>query len=217
MPKWLIILAVVFLIILLGCCGGFVACRWACAKAVTAGEAAAQKAEEAASRAAEEAGRRATQPEGGGPVTVGGGGGAIGGAGVDGGGGGNPGAGGGAAPGGGNGGGGNGITSGLGSGNMPANFPKDIPVMAGLAPSGVSFADKTKGSGMIALTGTGKRTDAAAYYEKQMADQGWAPGQNVDIGDSTSMTFTKDNRQATIQAVQDGNKVMVNIIYETKN
>src|SRR5262249_46105903 len=31
MPKWLIILLVIFLVILLGCCGGFIACNWMCA------------------------------------------------------------------------------------------------------------------------------------------------------------------------------------------
>jgi hypothetical protein len=33
MPKWLIILLVVVLVIMLGCCGGFVACHWMCSHA----------------------------------------------------------------------------------------------------------------------------------------------------------------------------------------
>jgi len=219
MPKWLIIVLVLFLIVIVGCCGGFVACRWACAKAVTGAQSALQTATQkardemmaATQRAADEAQRQAEQAARGGgtsPPEPGVGGGA-------------PGAGAGRGAGGAPTGGARGGTGGGGpsvnvTGSTPANFPKDLPVMAGFTSGGVSAADIAKGTGMVMLTGKSTRQDTVAYYEKQMKDQGWTETNNIEIGDTSSMIFTKDTRQATIQASNSDGNTMLIISYEPK-
>jgi len=219
MPKWLIIVLVVLLVVIVGCCGGFVACRWACAKAVSGAQGvlqtATQKAHDelmaATQRAADEAQRQAEQAARGGgttPPEPGGGAGA-------------PGAGagrgaGGAPAGGARGGTGGGNLAVSPVGGTPANFPKDLPIMSGFTSGGVSVSDSAKGTGMVMLTGKSTRQDTVAYYEKQMKDQGWTETNNLEIGDTSSMIFTKDTRQATVQAsTSDGNTMLI-ISYEPK-
>jgi hypothetical protein len=221
MPKWLIIVLVLLLIVIVGCCGGFVACRWACAKAVSGAQGALQTATQrahdemmaATQRAADEAKRQAEQGLRGTGITAPEpGDGAGGGAGAP-----APGArgatGGGGAPAAGTGGGRPAVNLG---GGMPANFPKDLPVMAGFTSAGVSISDSAQGTGMVMLSGKGTRQDAVAYYEKQMKDQGWAESRNMEIGESNTMVFTKDTRQATIQAVNTDGNTMLTIRYEPK-
>ncbi len=217
MPKWLIILLVIGLVVVLGCCGGFAACHWMCTKVVTAGAEAAQNGAvalqqramqaQADAQAAMEQQRAAAVAAGGngqampdqaapGAPAAGGTGGAA------------------AAAGGNN----QGIADSLGTGRMPANFPTDVPVLKGLTPSGISTADKVKGSGMIMMTGPVAHDDAVAYYDKELQNQGWKEETNQDIMGQTIMTFSKDTRTLTVQVVPDGNtgKSMVNLVYETK-
>jgi len=212
MPKWLIIVLVVLVVVVLVCCGGVTTCFLAARRVAKTGvQAATQKIHDemivatqraqdemmaATQRAADEATRQAAQN--------------IGGAGAA-----NAGAGG-------NGASGSGGSTGGGrpavnfGGSLPSNFPKDVPVMAGFTSSGVSVSDSVQGTGMVMLGGKGARADVVAYYEKQMKDQGWAEAKNVEIGESSTMIFTKDTRQATIQAITSDGNTMLTIRYEPK-
>jgi hypothetical protein len=223
MPKWLIILLVILLVIILGCCGIFTTCFYLARKGVQAAQSAgAQIQIDAEQRIKDEQQRLANQAtqngNNGGSVAPGGVVGPSGNSGT-----------GGTGEAGGNAGGGNAaggnpgnnvgdraIAEGLGAGKLPVNFPTDVPVMKGLSPSSISMADKVKGTGMVALTGKVTREDAAAFYDKQMKDQGWTETENQDVMNQTIMQFTKDKRKATVQVVTDSNNgTMVNIAYET--
>jgi hypothetical protein len=229
MPKWLIVLLVVLIVVVLGCCGGFAACRWACKAAGTAAQSAIQTATQrareeimaATQRAAEETRRQAEQavagrgttatPEededtttptpdttppsdhaktNGGTTTPPSGNVTIGSAGQP--------------------------TVTVGGKSLPTNFPKDVPVMAGLTPGGMSVSDTAKGSGTTMLSGKVSRQDVAAYYQKQMKDQGWTQAQNIDINGLTMLSFEKDQRQVMVQVSDDNGTTLVVVNYESK-
>jgi hypothetical protein len=206
MPKWLIILLVVFLIVILGCCGGVGTCIYLGKKAVQAAKDNAgtieQQIQDRAQQAERDAAARAANGGGGiptgGGVTGGGAGGSTGGSGG----------------GSGTSGGGGGVLPSMGS--LPTNFPKDVPVMAGMAPAGVAVADNANGSGVATFTTSQKRQDVAAYYTTAMKDQGWSVDQNMDIGQGTMMVFSKDTRKAVVQAVTTDNQTMVTVQYQSK-
>jgi hypothetical protein len=101
-------------------------------------------------------------------------------------------------------------------GAMPANFPADVPVMEGYTSAGVSVANAAQGTGMVMLSGKGTRADVVAYYEKQMKDRGWTETNNVAMGASSTMIFSKDSRQATIQAVETNGSVTLTIQYGSR-
>jgi hypothetical protein len=61
MPRWLIVLLVIFLVIILGCCGGFVACNWMCSRVAQTGGNTLQSLANAATQRAEAEMKAATQ------------------------------------------------------------------------------------------------------------------------------------------------------------
>jgi len=202
MPKWLIIVLVLLLVVMFVCCGGLVTCGILARRAARAGgsafkeafDAATQRAEveaqAAAQRAADDAKQRIAEQGAPGVTTPESNSPA-------------------ASP-------SRTITENLGTAKMPANFPTDIPVMAGLT-SNFSTADKVKGSGAAIFSGKIKHDDATAYYEKQMTSQGWKMETNTDVGDGTYMAFTKDTRRANVSITTDTDKTtsMVSIQYES--
>lgn len=228
MPKWLIILLVLFLLIIMGCCGGFVACRWACNRAVSTVGAATQKAHDewaAATQAATDATQKAaaaTQgmggmggngmptkgPDnaapgdaGGNPPTVSNGGSA----------GGNPPSGGGTG-GGGSAGGGAATPVSYGANNLPT----DIPVMSGMTSTGISTVDRVNNSGGSQFSTKSSPADVTAYYQKQFASQGWTLTDNVSINGMTSVGFSKGTRKANVMAMPADGSTMVTITFEAK-
>jgi hypothetical protein len=228
MPKWLIILLVVLLVVILGCCGGMATCGFIARRAGGVARSAAQAAtqrmeeeirhqeelakqrmEEARQRVDEEVRKQAEQAARGGSTTPPEDGSSK-----------TPAAGGTTAPPRGSpvtvGGGAGQPTVSVGGTSLPSNFPKDVPVMTGFAPGGMSVSDSVKGSGMTMLSGKASRQDLSTYYQKQMKDQGWTLAQNLDMGELTMMTFTKDKRQVIMQATTDNGTTSLVITYEQK-
>jgi len=219
MPKWLILVLVVFLIIVLGCCGGFAACHWACQRVVsTAAQAAKDNEARLAKQLQEAAAERqaAAQREAQGVGGNGGGPGGGGGAGND---VGNPlnrpgGEGENATP------------PGPGAhpeaqvvtSSLPENFPSDIPTYKGLKPFN-SGSDNLKGSGAVEYMGTGDHKEVKDFYRSEMKKQGWSATEDSDVGQLSSLVFEKDGRTATILIASDpqnGNQLMVTVSYGKK-
>lgn len=209
MPKWLIIVAVIFLLVLFGCCGGFVACNWMCHRAATSLNQAMLDAEKRNIDLAHAQGalqglaqpHSNTVPAPTGDVTN-------------------------ATP-----------TNTPGGANdvtpakpantdaqatiaqsLPESFPSDIPQPKGLTVAS-SASDNVKGTGGVYYTGTGSHADLKSFYRTEMKNQGWTPTEDNDIATLSTLIFTKDTRKATIMIANDpthSEQLMVTILYDKK-
>lgn len=155
MPKWLIALAVVFLLILLVCCGGLTTCYFV--------------AQHTAARVREEGLGGLTLNKDGTGFTMK-------------------------------------TDTGelnLGGGSLPTSFPKDLPVYAGMR-SQTSAVNSKDESGTVVLSGKAAASDVVDWYEKEMKSNGWTETANQTVGEGSAMSFTKEDRQASVLVVPSG-------------
>lgn len=86
------------------------------------------------------------------------------------------------------------ITSG-GNVQVPASFPKDVPVY----PNTQVLNSMTAGD-VVHLTLISKESmeKIAASYKEQMKQQGWKESASFTMGTTVTMAYDKDTRQATV-------------------
>jgi hypothetical protein len=98
---------------------------------------------------------------------------------------------------------------------LPASFPKDIPVYSGFKPT-FSLAPAGSDSGMVTLTGKGDPSDIGDFYEKTLADNGWKQTASNTIPDGLTQSYTKGDREATININKSGADTTLVINYGKK-
>ena len=99
---------------------------------------------------------------------------------------------------------------------LPENFPKDVPVMPGLAQAGAGESDNARGTGRVTLVGKIKRQEIVAYYSNAMKDAGWSEDENRADGANWLMVYTRDRLKTTITVSGDAAGSTVDILYETQ-
>jgi hypothetical protein len=104
----------------------------------------------------------------------------------------------------------------LGGGSLPASFPKDLPVYAGMRAQS-SAVNTKEGSGTAVLTGKATTSDVADWYEKRMKADGWTEAANQSVGEGSSLAFTKGDREVSVLVVPAGDgQVAVTLSFQKK-
>jgi hypothetical protein len=84
-----------------------------------------------------------------------------------------------------------------GTAPLPSNFPSDVPVYTG-AKTVASSADLKKDNGEATCTTPDSAANVHDFYDKQMSENGWKGESTTTTGATTLLTYSKDNRIATI-------------------
>jgi hypothetical protein len=103
----------------------------------------------------------------------------------------------------------------LGGGSLPASFPTDVPVYAGLTPT-MSFGDAKTGSGTVIFGGKAGATEVSGWYEEQMKAKGWTETASENLGEGSAMSFTKGERQSSVLVSGGNGNVSVTVTYGKK-
>ena len=83
-------------------------------------------------------------------------------------------------------------TSGQGL-SLPADFPADIPIASGFKLRS-KFTPPGAMGGTLSFTGTDAPATLAAYYEKEMAKQGWTQAGASADADTFTQSYSKEKR-----------------------
>ncbi len=80
-------------------------------------------------------------------------------------------------------------------GKIPADFPKDFPLYPGAKVEGnISGAENKAGKGFwVILSTTDDAAKVTAFYETNLAKNGWAIGSTMNIGSSATWEISKGN------------------------
>jgi hypothetical protein len=197
MPKWLIILLVVFLVMILGCCGGVTTCFFLARKAAKTGVARLQEAAQEAQREAEAARANAERNGAAAPAPAGGDT---------------------AAPPANNGAAAAEPAAGFpaprnapATYKLPTHFPTDIPIQPGLQITTPTWNNMT-GTGAVILSGNVKSDDVVSYYTTNLASNGWTQAANTSIANMTQLQYTKDTRTVVLQITPGDNAADTNVM-----
>lgn len=94
-------------------------------------------------------------------------------------------------------------------GQLPADFPKDIPVYTGATVVAGATGAMGKGASFSTADDAAKVAD---YYEAELKKQGWTDVKKMAAGPATSITATKEKRMLAIGLTKgtDG-KTMISV------
>jgi hypothetical protein len=91
---------------------------------------------------------------------------------------------------------------------LPADFPKDVPVLKGAT---VKVA-MTQGKKMVVhLFVAGPVADAAKFYDDELKAQGWVVESTMNTGDVSMVSARKGKRQCSVTAAREGDGTMVQL------
>mgnify|MGYP001435626532 CR=1 FL=1 len=82
---------------------------------------------------------------------------------------------------------------------LPADFPKDIYVIKGAK---IQTAMKTPEGHMLQLSVERAKEKIAESYVSEMKAQGWTSDASMDMGETSTRLFKKDNRQVAVMISQ---------------
>lgn len=100
------------------------------------------------------------------------------------------------------------MATGKGGVALPDNFPKDVP----LRPGATVKMSMTSGKGlMVHLESAGNVADTAKFYTEQLKGNGWEIEQTMNMGEISSLSAKKDQRQCTVSCSKDGEKTFIQI------
>lgn len=98
------------------------------------------------------------------------------------------------------------------SAKVPDNFPKDVPIYAGLK-VGMSSNDPAEGSFLVQGTTPDGMDKVAEFYAKAMKDGSWTETLSMKQEEVQSLAYEKDTRAASVMLTKadTGTTVMVTI------
>ncbi|MBI5394994.1 MAG: hypothetical protein HZA91_06810 [Verrucomicrobia bacterium] len=91
---------------------------------------------------------------------------------------------------------------------LPADFPKDVPILKGAT---VKMAMTHGKQFHVQLQAPGAITDATKFYEEGLKGQGWEIETTMNMGDSTMLSAKKGGRQCAIVAAKDTGGTIVTL------
>ncbi len=97
--------------------------------------------------------------------------------------------------------------------SLPADFPKDIYVVSGAK---IQTAMKMPEGHMLQLSVGQEKSKVADSYVSEMKAHGWTSDTSMDMGDTSSRIFKKDNRQVAVIITRKdaGSEVMITLTTE---
>jgi hypothetical protein len=91
---------------------------------------------------------------------------------------------------------------------LPADFPKDVPIIKGATVKVAMTRDKQM---MVHLYVAGPVADAAKFYSDELKSQGWAIESTIAAGDVSMLSAKKGNRQCSVTAAKEGDGTLVQL------
>ncbi len=91
---------------------------------------------------------------------------------------------------------------------LPADFPKDVPVLDGLQLQMVQAATEKK-EFVVQGKSTLSMEKAAAFYKEKVPAQGWKELTTMNAGEMQTMQYEKDQRSLSVMLMKDGDAIMV--------
>lgn len=98
---------------------------------------------------------------------------------------------------------------------IPENFPKDVPVYKGLKPT---MSSTMGGEGSFMLSGTIEDSpdDAATYYSREAAANGWTETTKISQPQMIMLAYEKDDRAMTIMSSSEAGSTSLSITVAKK-
>ena len=107
------------------------------------------------------------------------------------------------------------LTMDFGSGKLPDNYPKDVPVYKD-AKVMVSQSVSEKNGRNLVLETNDSLDKVVDFYKKGLESNGWKTENTLAMGQMTMLTATKENRQVSVQVTDGDNKRSVMQILSEK-
>lgn len=86
---------------------------------------------------------------------------------------------------------------------LPAEFPKDVPVMKGAVVKAV-MGSAEQGNLIVMASSPTPFPEVVAYYEASLKEQGWKKESGTLTGEGSIMTLKKDGRDLMLTIAKDG-------------
>ncbi len=90
---------------------------------------------------------------------------------------------------------------------LPADFPKDVPILEGLKLQMVQTSENK--TFVLQGSSTTPIAKAAAFYKEKIAAQGWKQLTVMDAGEMQTMQYEKDQRSLSVMLMKDGENTNV--------
>lgn len=107
----------------------------------------------------------------------------------------------------------------MGEGQLPANFPKDMPIYPGAKPSGSWISTTKEGKGvMVGLETNDGKNKVVSYYRTELPKNGWVIETTTTTDDGAIYIVKKNNRSGwvTITAEKNGKTTIGIVIGDEK-
>ena len=93
---------------------------------------------------------------------------------------------------------------------LPADFPKDVPLMKDAVVNAV-MGSTEQGSLMVFTHSDAPLPDVVAFYQENLKSQGWKTGSMTNTGEGSIMTVKKDGRDMLLTLAKDGKGTSVQV------
>lgn len=98
---------------------------------------------------------------------------------------------------------------------LPADFPKDVPLMKDTVVNAV-MGSAQQGNLMVFAHTAAPLAEALAFYQENLKAQGWTAGSVTNSGDGAIQTLKKDGRALMLTLAKDGKETSVQIVLPNK-
>jgi len=88
----------------------------------------------------------------------------------------------------------------VGEGQIPENFPSDVPIYSGVE---VITSSESGGNFTLTLKSSDSVSKVSDFYKTNLANKGWTLGNPVDFSGSTAITATKNGRELNVVITPD--------------
>jgi hypothetical protein len=102
-----------------------------------------------------------------------------------------------------------------GEGNVPGDYPKDVPVYKDTKVV-MSQSASEKNAHNLVLESGDSADKIAEFYKKGLESNGWKIEGTMNMGEMNMLTAVKDKRQTVIQIINAGDKRTINQILSDK-
>jgi hypothetical protein len=91
---------------------------------------------------------------------------------------------------------------------LPDDFPKDLPLYPGAVPT---LHTTVKNNRSVMLKTTDAADKVAAFYKEKLKAEGWKIEAEFAIGDTASLSGTKDRRTLAVVVAHDGKGAQITL------
>ncbi|MBI3565375.1 MAG: hypothetical protein HY079_09285 [Elusimicrobia bacterium] len=98
---------------------------------------------------------------------------------------------------------------------LPAEFPKDVPVMKGAVVKAV-MGSAEQGNLIVMASSPAPFAEVVAYYEAGLKEQGWTKSSSTNTGEGAIMTLKKDGRDLMLTIAKDGKDTSIQLALPTR-